>query len=837
VAEVNSKVELQPSEVVLDVRTFGDKFKEFVGNAEYVSITLFGIGGGIIFIPAIADIFFFLALILAIISFLEQKKTGLPVCLPQSSGLIDPNNIPPGGGKPGKAKGIVYMGREKKTGKQIWLSDTQLRTHMLVMGTTGSGKTEKLLSLVYNSLIHDSGFVYIDGKADSSLYAKIFTMARLMGREDDILLINFQTGAKDIFGAQPSKISNTLNPWAFGSSGMLSQLTVSLMQQEDGKGGDVWENRAISFVEALMRPLVFMRDRFGIPLDVGAIRNYFLLDRIEEMVYDFPEKMSRSLDERASFEESLAGLNSYLENLPGYEKKNRNKHNSEVLQQHGFITMQLVRTFNSLADIYGYIMKTPLPEIDLRDVFLNRRILVVLLPALEKSPQELTALGRIIVASLKATMAVGLGAEVEGNYKRVIKSKPTEAPSPFVAVMDEYGYYAVKGFAVVAAQARSLGFSAIFAGQDLPAFEKASKEEAESTIGNTTTQFCGKLQCTKTYEFFSKLAGEGFFAKSRGFEIQTNLSGVSHLADNNSSIEKVQRVTFDELVKQKSGEWTMFRDGKIIRINGFYANPDDDDVRVSEIRTNHFIRVGRPEMNVAIAVKSAIEKTTDFINNGFDEVTDEFAGTRTGIEIASRLIDAFSSSHGAIISAINALCAAHRGQETMKGNEILLPGNGYSEDADSVAFDGGSLDDFINEIGDEINFNSPDPDPDIPEETSFDAFHENFFDEQDDAESVQSQSQSREVRRPIRRRESILNRDKTQKNLHIVEQMMGGDYDAARIAASETVTGISGASRFPTTRLPAETADKRKEKMRRSGLAMIEALRKSSIEEDDDEAS
>ena len=39
------------------------------------------------------------------------------------------------------------------------------------------------------------------------------------------------------------------------------------------------------------------------------------------------------------------------------------------------------------------------------DVVLNRRILVVLLPALEKSPDELSNLGKIIVSSLKAMMA------------------------------------------------------------------------------------------------------------------------------------------------------------------------------------------------------------------------------------------------------------------------------------------------------------------------------------------------------------------------------------------------------------------------------------------------
>jgi intracellular multiplication protein IcmO len=111
-----------------------------------------------------------------------------------------------------------------------------------------------------------------------------------------------------------------------------------------------------------------------------------------------------------------------------------------------------------LADSYGYIFRTNLGEVDFWDVVANRRILVVLLPALEKSPEELANLGKIIVACLKQMMATGLGSLLEGEYKKIIETKPTYSPTPFLCILDEYGYYAVKGAAVMPAQARSLGF-------------------------------------------------------------------------------------------------------------------------------------------------------------------------------------------------------------------------------------------------------------------------------------------------------------------------------------------------------------------------------------------
>jgi len=245
-----------------------------------------------------------------------------------------------------------------------------------------------------------------------------------MGREDDILLINFMTGAKDIVGPQEKRLSNTMNPFSTGSSSMLAQLVVSLMDSGSASSdGDMWKGRAISFVEALMRLLVYARDKGYLLLDANSIRNYFHLDRIEAIVLD--KVFIRDGDDAISLEGApsvvLEPIANYLYNLPGFDKAKKGKQVSQVFEQHGFITMQLVRAFSSLADTYGHIIRTNLAEVDFKDVVIHRRILVVLLPALEKSPDELANLGKIIVASLKAMMAAGLGEEVEGEYRDLIQ--------------------------------------------------------------------------------------------------------------------------------------------------------------------------------------------------------------------------------------------------------------------------------------------------------------------------------------------------------------------------------------------------------------------------------
>ena len=140
-------------------------------------------------------------------------------------------------------------------------------------------------------------------------------------------------------------------------------------------------------------------------------------------------------------------------------------------------------------------------------------------------------------------MAAGLGDEVEGDYRDVILRKPTNAPTPFVCIMDEYGYYAVPGFAVVPAQARSLGFSAVFAGQDLPAFQKASKEEAASIGANCNIKMCMKLEDPQeTFEFFNKVAGEAFVTSVSGFQMDAGSISLNYMDTRNASVDRRQRI-------------------------------------------------------------------------------------------------------------------------------------------------------------------------------------------------------------------------------------------------------------------------------------------------------
>ena len=606
---------------------------------------------------ALADILITLGVILFILK--HNRRVALPFKLPLRAHIPDYNDIKPGTeNKPRLSQGICFFGNDKVNNEELWFSNEDMRTHVLIFGSTGAGKTEALCSLAFNALVQGSGFIYVDGKGDNSLFSKIFSMARRMGREDDLLTINFMTGARDVIGPQKTRLSNTLNPFADGSSSMLTNLIVSLMDSSSSSSdGDMWKGRAISFVEALMKLLTYVRDQGYVLLDANTIRYYFTLDKLEDIVIDkkLPRYNQEPIDITDSPPISVEPIQYYCASLPGFsfDSAKKGKQTNQCQEQHGFIIMQLTRAFTSLADTYGHILRTNLAEVDLHDVILNRRILAVLLPALEKSPDELSNLGKVIIATLKAMMASGLGSEVEGDYRDLILRKPTNAETPYMCILDEYGYYAVEGFAVVPAQARSLGFSAIFAGQDLPAFQKVSKEEAMSIGANTNIKICMKLEDPlETWEFFQKTAGEAFVTKVDHF--QTDMDSITNTYQDtrSSSYEKRARIDLLDLKDQGLGEAHIFFKSRIVRAKTFFANPP----AVKRMRLNQLLRVEPPKDEVLEGLEDRFARFDELVGQPalFEQVIDpaqEITAVATGYHSDDK--------HNLIQKGVNALLDYH----------------------------------------------------------------------------------------------------------------------------------------------------------------------------------
>ncbi|SEI14376.1 type IV secretory system conjugative DNA transfer family protein [Paraburkholderia hospita] len=597
--------ELSQRRITLDPRTFLDRIGGSLTQPR--TYARFQIG-----LAVLACVLAFVWLPITIVMVLFQlwfswQRHEMPMRYPKDLGGIDPSldvekPHPKGKGEiveRNEADGILHIGNQRSIDraehlKELWVTNSDARTHMLLMGTTGSGKTVTLLSLCFNALAWGSGFFYSDGKADSSLHAAVWSLCRRVGREDDYLVLNFMTGGADPYKKKKSteKSSNGTNPWFEGGPDFLSQLSSSLLPKASGDGAQ-WQQKAVNMMDALIRTLCYERAVGNITLSIGVIREYLALPNLVKL---YLKGKKQEIPEFA-----FLPIKAYLETgLPGFKPDQADKPDKwdqTVWDQHGYLTGQYARTLSMLMDTYGYIFKDKYSEVDMMDVLLNRRILVVMIPTLEKSSQEAANLGKLVVSSIRLMMAMNLGHKLEGTYKDIIDTKATKSPAPYIITMDELGYYFAEGIALMFAQARSLGFMMIAAGQDIAAMAKGeNKEEVDSMIANTKIKYTLALEDPdKTLDVFKKVAGQSITVETGSYEGSvSNLTSTSYRQNLTGSIQRRDRIELQELKALKEMQGILIFKDQVTRARSFtwFHSTKFSDL---PFRLNRFLQVDKPK--------------------------------------------------------------------------------------------------------------------------------------------------------------------------------------------------------------------------------------------------
>jgi len=526
-------------------------------------------------------------------------------------------------------------------------------------GHVTTHNTELLLGVVSQTLMWSSGFLFIDGKGTTEFYARAWTLCKRFGREDDLRVLNFTDpgGDPDAPAGGPSTQSNTLNPFSKGSPDQLMNIVVSLMG-DAGSGNDMWKSRAISLVTAQMMALCELRDTGEILLNVQTVRDFLALGKGVDKsklrgkkptkIEDIPQEAWDEMKDRAGLIElylramkgelsntTLLALRGFFDTLPGFSLEKAmagDPQETKCNEQYGFLSMQLTKPLGSLADGYGHIFRTPLGEIDMDDVVLNRRILVVLLPALQKAPEEMQNCGKIVVTLAKIMMGNAAGFELQGTRQEIVEAKQTRAPSPYIVVLDEAGYYMVSGIDVMMAQARSLGFMIIVAGQDMAAMQKVSAQIAETAAANASILAVGKtVDGDKTISFVQRLIGKSTVSVSSGFQSQSGLLGNKWVDRMDATFQEVDKVRIDELQALGEGQFYFLFNGKLVRAATFFIGDEFGE----NFSVNKFLKVRGPTDRVP-----GLDQSVDnsFVQ-GLIEITAALGGAikRPGVDLDDAL--------------------------------------------------------------------------------------------------------------------------------------------------------------------------------------------------------
>lgn len=260
----------------------------------------------------------------------------------------------------------VVLGEERESKifdkKKSWLLD---KYPLMVIGSTGAGKTENLLSIAKGFLDNKEGVIYFDGKGENILYLKFFSYAQSLGRLSDLYCINFLTGSRDINSIEEeySHSIDPINPMLgdieyfkkfFGKEfGLVVHGILKHIHQKS----HLMDTDSLESTMMLNNLIQWSKDKFK---DVFELKNYLTFLNICDEATD-------------------SGL-------------------EEALEKHAFCCETAYKTFH-IFKRYKHIFKFDCSVV-MEDIFLKRKILVVLMPALEKSPQELSLMGDLVLAQV-----------------------------------------------------------------------------------------------------------------------------------------------------------------------------------------------------------------------------------------------------------------------------------------------------------------------------------------------------------------------------------------------------------------------------------------------------
>lgn len=611
---IESRHELPLRRQLVDIRPTGEKIAEWLSKPLHLSIATVPMVLAMMAVPVLMPLMI-LTIAGCVFAHIVTRPL-LPFRYPK--GVVDPRT-----GKEGD--GIMFFGNIDSASpyenfKEAWGADDDLRKHMVILGSTGSGKSETLKSIFFNALAWSSGFFIADGKADNKLPVDVYSMVRSVGRDQDLLVLNFLMAGKtpEQIRLSRRRRSNGLNPFSSADPDTIIQMGANLLPKVEGDAKN-WQEKALNLWRAMVTALCYLRDTRGRELSIADFVDYLALPKIEELyMMGYEEAMSNN----GEWSYGFVGVKNYLESggCPGFQvSKLLKKHgyggddesrgspfsagrrnasgkdteqDSHAYEQHAYRTSQLMPALNLLDKSYGYIFRRKYPEIDMTDVALRNRILVMMIPSLEKSAQEAESLGKLTIACLRVMMSKNLGSDVEGSYQELILDKATQSPYPYIAALDELAYYFSDGIAVMFAQARSLGMCMIAAAQDLEKLTEGTKAaEVGAMIANTASKyFMRNDDWNKTPEMVQKILGKALVAVRRSFKH----GPIGYQGEMDVEIREEERISLKQMQFFKAGQGIFNQGGQTRMLKSFFVAKDLEAHRPKTFRINRFLQVATP---------------------------------------------------------------------------------------------------------------------------------------------------------------------------------------------------------------------------------------------------
>jgi intracellular multiplication protein IcmO len=185
-------------------------------------------------------------------------------------------------------------------------------------------------------------------------------------------------------------------------------------------------------------------------------------------------------------------------------------------------------------------------------------------------------------------------------------------------ILDEVGYYMVDGMDLMSAQARSLGFSLVFAGQDLHAMKRFNDKVFGSVQGNTNTKIIMRTEDPETAKLAVEAGGKALRAQLASYEGEVGELSTSYRDKMDAQVQEKDRINPLDLKAQDEGEMHILHKDWLVRAKTFYSAPQES-LRKNDLalRPNHFITVVKPDAEEIESHRRIPELFARFLDRDF----------------------------------------------------------------------------------------------------------------------------------------------------------------------------------------------------------------------------
>lgn len=315
--------------------------------------------------------------------------------------------------------GRIALGTDTITRRPVWLHLDQLRKHTLILGATGSGKSNTLSWLTTRAIRAGFGAIVLDMKGDPHLRDRLQTEARLYGRP--FLLFRIEDDADN----------RLYNPLRRGDATSTRDRLVAAQSFSD----DFYRGLFASHAKVVLDTL----DAVGIEPTITTLRHYWDPPELKGLIRRLPPERKRDLVR-------------YLDRLPPQQIENLISSRARLDE---------IADTRAAARLRGGL---PAHEIDLARAVASRAIVLFSINA-DSYPGAAAMLGNLILQDL-----VGLVGEL----------RQARQTAHAVCAVDEFGMLPGEQLGRLLSTARDVDLPVLLAGQDLAQLRRVSEHfEAE----------------------------------------------------------------------------------------------------------------------------------------------------------------------------------------------------------------------------------------------------------------------------------------------------------------------------------------------------------------------